>query len=89
VFDYSEPLENYPPERRANVAAVGAHAASIGELWLSHFDPAELSRELLARGFRELEDLGLAEISVRFFGTPKGEAKGGAGPHIIRARHIA
>ena len=89
VFDYSEPLENYPPERRANVAAVGAHAASIGEPWLSHFDPAELSRELLARGFRELEDLGLAEISVRFFGTPKGEAKGGAGPHIMRARRIA
>lgn len=89
VFDYSEPLENYPPERRANVAAVGARAAAIGEPWVSHFDPAELSRELHARGYGELEDLGIAEIAVRFFGTPKGEAKGGPGPHIIRARRVA
>jgi methyltransferase (TIGR00027 family) len=89
VFDYSEPLENYPPERRANVAAVGARVAAIGEPWLSHFDPAELSRELHARGFGELEDLGIAEISVRFFGTPKGEAKGGPGPHMMRARRVA
>jgi methyltransferase (TIGR00027 family) len=88
VFDYSEPLENYPPGRRANVAAVGERAAAVGEPWISHFDPAELSRELRARGFGELEDLGLAEISVRFFGTTEGEAKGGPGPHIIRARRV-
>jgi len=75
VFDYSEPIENYPSERRTNVAA-------IGEPWLSHFDPNELSRELHARGFRELEDLGLGDIFVRFFGIPRGEAKGGPGPHM-------
>jgi methyltransferase (TIGR00027 family) len=89
VFDYSEPIENYPPERRTSVAAVSARVAAIGEPWLSHFDPAELTRELRARGFGELEDLGLADISVRFFGTPKGEAKGGPGPHIVRARRVA
>jgi methyltransferase (TIGR00027 family) len=89
VFDYSEPLENYPPERRVNVAAVGARTAAIGEPWLTHFDPVELSRELHATGFGEIEDLGLTEISVRYFGTPKGGVKGGPGPHIIRARRIA
>jgi hypothetical protein len=89
VFDYSEPIENYPPERRTNVAAVSAQVTAIGEPWLSHFDPAEMTRELPARGFGELEDLSLADISVRFFGTPKGEARAGPGPHIVWARHVA
>ena len=31
VFDYSEPLENYPPERRAEIVALGAYLAEIGE----------------------------------------------------------
>jgi O-methyltransferase involved in polyketide biosynthesis len=60
VFDYSEPIENYPSERRTNVTAVSAGVSAIGEPWLSHFDPAEMTRELRARGFGELEDLSLA-----------------------------
>ena len=82
VFDYSEPIENYPSERRTNVAAIEARVAAIGEPWLSHFDPTELSRDLHARGFGDLEDLGLGDIFVRFFGIPRGEAKGGPGPHM-------
>jgi hypothetical protein len=42
-----------------------------------------------ARSFEELEDLGLADISVRFSGTPKDQATGGPGPHIMRARRAA
>jgi len=89
VFDYSEPIESYPPGRRAVVAAVGAQVAAIGEPWLSHFDPAELSRELHERGFGELEDLGLGDIFARYFGIPNDATKGGPGPHIVRARRIA
>ena len=89
VFDYSEPIENYPSERRTNVAAIEAQVAAIGEPWLSHFDPTELSRDLHTRGFGDLEDLGLGDIFVRFFGMPRGEAKGGPGPHIVRARRVA
>lgn len=86
VFDYSEPLENYPPERRGAVAAVSAWAAEIGEPWLSHFDPAEISQNLREHGFQDLEDLGLAEISIRYLGVPAAEATGSPGPHVIRAR---
>jgi methyltransferase (TIGR00027 family) len=43
VFDYSEPPENYPPERRAVHAAMSARVASLGEPWISHFEPAEMA----------------------------------------------
>ncbi len=86
VFDYSEPLENYPPERRAAVAALGARVAEIGEPWLSHFDPAEISRKLREHGFQYLEDLGLAEISIRYLGAPAAETTRRPGLHVIRAR---
>jgi methyltransferase (TIGR00027 family) len=86
VFDYSEPLENYSPERRANVAAVAARTAAMGEPWISYFDPAELSKDLRERGFQELEDLGLDGIAVRYLGAPNEMVTGGPGPHVIRAR---
>jgi len=85
VFDYAEPFENYPPERRANVMAVAARAAERGEPWLSLFDPAELSAMLHGKGFAEVEDLGLAELTERFYGALKQDIRVGAGPHVLRA----
>ena len=87
VFDYSEPLENYPPERRAKVAELGRRTADVGEPWLSHFDPAEIARELGALGFAEIEDLDLSAIAARYLGRAPGEARV-AGPHVIRARMV-
>ncbi len=86
VFDYSEPLENYSPERRANVAAVAQRTAAIGEPWISYFDPAEIAAYLREQGFFELEDCGLSDIAVRYLGAPAGRPAVEAGPHVIRAR---
>jgi methyltransferase (TIGR00027 family) len=86
VFDYSEPLENYSAERRANVAAVAARTAAIGEPWLSYFDPAEIVGYLSEQGFAELEDIGLSDIAVRYLGAPAARSTVDAGPHVIRAR---
>jgi methyltransferase (TIGR00027 family) len=88
VFDYAEPFENYPADRRANVMAVAARAASLGEPWLSLFDPAELSEMLHNRGFGVVEDLGLAEIADRFYGDLKQDIRTGPGPHVVRAQKI-
>jgi methyltransferase (TIGR00027 family) len=85
VFDYSEPLENYSLERRANVEAVAARTAAMGEPWLSYFDPVALAQDLRQHGFDELEDLDLGDIG-RYFGAPKQEGVAEAGPHFIRAR---
>jgi methyltransferase (TIGR00027 family) len=86
VFDYAEPFENYPAERRENVMATAARAASRGEPWLSFFDPAELSKMLSNKGFGFVEDLGLAELTERFYGALKRDIRIGAGAHVVRAQ---
>ena len=86
VFDYAEPLENYPDDRRADVMAIAARAASRGEPWLSLFDPAELSKMLRNKGFGIVEDLGMAGIAGRFYGALKQGIVIGPGAHIVRAQ---
>ena len=86
VFDYAEPFENYLVERRADVMAIAANAASRGEPWLSLFDPAELSEMLHNKGFGVVEDLGLAEITDRFYGALKQGIVIGPGAHLVRAQ---
>jgi methyltransferase (TIGR00027 family) len=87
VFDYAEPFENYPAERRENVMAVAARAASLGEPWLSLFDPLALSQMLRNKGFGVVEDLGLAELTERFYGALKRDIVIGPGGHVVRAQN--
>jgi methyltransferase (TIGR00027 family) len=87
VFDYAEPFENYPAERRENVMAVAARAASLGEPWLSLFDPLALSQVLRNKGFGVVEDLGLAELTERFYGALKRDIVIGPGGHVVRAQN--
>jgi methyltransferase (TIGR00027 family) len=86
VFDYAEPFANYTTERRENVMAVAARAAALGEPWLSLFDPGELSEMLRHKGFGIVEDLGMAEITDRFYGALKQGIVIGPGGHVVRAR---
>ena len=85
VFDYAEPFENYPPERREYIMATAASVAARGEPWLSLFNPVELSDLLHNKGFAIVEDLGLAELTERFYGALKQGIRIGAGPHVVRA----
>ncbi len=85
VFDYAEPFQNYPAERRASVKAVAESAAARGEPWLSLFDPAELHELLRGEGFKTVEDLGLPEIAERLYGDLGRDITIGPGPHIVRA----
>ena len=85
VFDYAEPFQNYPAERRASVIAVAESAAARGEPWLSLFDPAELYELLRGEGFKTVEDLGLPEIAEQLYGHLRRDITIGPGPHIVRA----
>jgi len=89
VFDYAEPFESYAAGRREHVMAVPARTASLGKPWLSLFDPCELSEMLRGIGFGEIEDLGLAELTDRFYRAMKQDIAIGAGPHVLRARRQA
>lgn len=84
VFDYAEPFQNYPAERRAWIKATAESAAARGEPWLSLFEPAELRQLLRGNGFNA-EDLGTREIAERFYGALGKDITLGAGPHIVRA----
>ena len=85
VFDYSEPLENYAPERRAHAEAMAARVAAAGEPWITLLDPTELSDELIRMGFRDIEDLDPTRLAERYFGVQAGGPDRGAGPHILYA----
>jgi methyltransferase (TIGR00027 family) len=89
VFDYSEPLENFPPGRRREMQALAARTAAIGEPWLSHFDPAALSDELRNAGFDLIEDLGMGDIAARYLGGRGAPTDAGPGPHVVRAAAAA
>ncbi|MCG2631074.1 class I SAM-dependent methyltransferase [Bradyrhizobium sp. WYCCWR 13023] len=85
VFDYAEPFQNYPADRRPSVMAMAERAAARGEPWLSFFDPVELLQLLRGEGFNAIEDLGLPEIADRFYGVLRRDIVLGPGPHIVRA----
>jgi methyltransferase (TIGR00027 family) len=85
VFDYTEPFENFPPAMRANLTAIAARTASLGEPWLSLFDPPEMSALLQARCFAQFWDVTRAELAARYYGDLGQGIAAGAGPHLVRA----
>jgi methyltransferase (TIGR00027 family) len=88
VFDYAEPFENYPADRRAVIMAIAEGAAARGEPWLSFFNPPGLAEILHNKGFETVEDLGLAELVERFYGDLKQGIRIGPGGHVVRAQRI-
>lgn len=83
VFDYAEPPGNYDPRVRILVEALRQSAAELGEPWLSHFNPPQVAALLERHGFSGSEDLGPAEIGVRYLGRPVKSPRAGA--HVVRA----
>jgi methyltransferase (TIGR00027 family) len=85
VFDYAEPFENYPAPRREKIMEIAAGAAARGEPWIGLFDPPEMKEMLRSKGFADIEDLGLAELTERFYGPLKQSVPIGPGGHVVRA----
>ena len=87
VLTRLEPVDAYPPARRARYEAMIASAAAAGEAWLSFFVPDELESALCAIGFGETEDLSPRDIAIRYFGEHD-PSRNAPGAHIIRARRV-
>lgn len=86
VFDYSEPLDNYPPERRPAMAAMAERVASAGEPWITLLDPHEIHAALTAMGYAAIKDLGPGDVAARYYGPEHAQSRGGTGPHLVHAR---
>jgi methyltransferase (TIGR00027 family) len=84
VFDYSNPPDQLPPERRAQHDQRAARVAEMGEEWLSYFDTETLHEKLYSIGFSRLDDLGPYEIAHRYLPEVIATVSG-AGGHIIHA----
>jgi methyltransferase (TIGR00027 family) len=85
AFDYSNPPEAIDdPERRAAHEELAARVAAAGEAFRCYLETPTLAARLGGLGFREIEDLGPAEIAARYFpgrATPAARTGG----HVLRA----
>lgn len=84
VFDYGEPIENYEGQHRRLMEERGGFVASVGEPWLSRFNPAEIHAILLKAGFNNVTDYDRNGISS-YFGWPAKASNSKASPHVIDA----
>lgn len=86
VFDYGNPPTSSPDrdEYIARREELAARVASVGEALRSHFETDVLRGKLMALGFRELEDLGPAQIRERYFAN-RGDPVRNRGGHVVCA----
>ena len=86
VFDYGNPPTSSPDrdEYTARREELAARVASVGEALRSHFETDVLRGKLMALGFRELEDLGPAQIRERYFAN-RGDPVRNRGGHVVCA----
>ena len=86
VFDYGNPPTQGPDQNEYGAfrEKLAARVASVGESLKSHFHTDALHAKLLALGFRELEDLGPAQIQERYF-RGRGDPARSTGGHVVRA----
>ena len=87
IFDYGDPPDSLSPEVRILHDRRAAHVEAEGEPWVSYFDSDELKTKLTGLGFSGLEDLGPAQIAVRYFPNRAGRSPDRGG-HILRATTV-
>lgn len=86
VFDYTISPSLLAPDQRAIFDALVKRVDWVREPWQMFFDPAELVKDLRAMGFGHVEDMGPAEINLKFFNGRTDELQVGGLAHIMNAR---
>jgi methyltransferase (TIGR00027 family) len=66
VFDYAEQAALEADAGESPLGRVRAQVASVGEPWISGFDPEQLPGELRASGLELIENLGSQELGERY-----------------------
>jgi len=86
VFDYAVSPSLLDPDDRKILEALAHRAASADEPWQTFFAPSTLQGELLAMGFRHVEDEGSGELNARYFRNRSDGLRVGGRAHIMNAR---
>jgi len=86
VFDYGVTARRLSLLQRLLLASMAARVRSVGEPWITYFDPAVLSGELRELGFSEVEDLGPEELNARYFAGRTDRLRVGGLSHVMVAR---
>lgn len=84
VFDYGEPIENYDGGHRKIMEERNKFVSSVGEPWLSRFNPKEMHEILSRSGFNNIADYDRIGMSS-YFGWPSRKTTSKASPHVIDA----
>ena len=74
VFDVIRPDDSIPPDERSIQQFARAGSEAQGEPWLTYFEPEKLGHQLLTRGFRQVEHLGIEAANRYFIGQRGGVA---------------
>jgi methyltransferase (TIGR00027 family) len=86
VFDYVVSNSALSLLERIAVAAVARRVANTGEPFQLSFEPAEMDEFLRERGFKQIEQLGSAEMNERYFrGRMDGLNIAGSAGRIVAA----
>lgn len=67
VFDYLEPAENYSPAQRPGLSAFRERASSVGEPWVSFFEPGDMAELIEQAGFGRFVDEDSDALAQRYF----------------------
>lgn len=84
VFDYGEPVHMRTTEAQSSFEKRSAHVATLGEPWITFFEPASLHSRMREIGFTQFEDVTPFELLSRFLpGRPANSS--GSGAHVLFA----
>jgi len=89
VFTYLDQREFDPGRQSDEIQRARARVASLGEPWLSGFDPAQLADDLRGVGLALVEDLGGEELRARYCGDRNDGLSPAATIRIARAQVAA
>ncbi|WP_107656167.1 class I SAM-dependent methyltransferase [Nocardia suismassiliense] len=84
VADYLCPSSAAAPEYRATLEARSERVADLGEPWLSYFTGAEMTAELRAAGFTEVDDHNAPDLLADYIGR----TEVGPDPELLNARIV-
>jgi methyltransferase (TIGR00027 family) len=86
VFDYADPPGSMPAEAQAYITQRAAQVASVGEAWISYFEPQPLADWLHALGFGAVEDLNPGGMLARLLpAVDAGAPAWTRGGHVVHA----